>query len=103
MRMRLKKAGILACILLLGPKDGLWAALETEDIFFTDSLVSVASLLDQQNVIEAPASVSVITADEIRRFGYKNLQEALMSVPGVTVVRDAFQRPRVVMRGIDSL
>lgn len=38
-----------------------------------------------QPLSEAPAAVSVITAEDIRRFGFRNLAEALQSVRGVNV------------------
>ena len=36
-----------------------------------------------QTLTEAPSAVSVITAEDIRRFGYRNLGEALQSARGV--------------------
>lgn len=36
----------------------------------------------EQKVTEAPASVTVVTADQIKRFGYRTLADVLRSVPG---------------------
>ncbi len=41
-----------------------------------------------QKINEAPSSVSVITADDIRRYGYRSLTEILRSVRGVYVTDD---------------
>ncbi len=42
----------------------------------------------EQPISEAPASVSIVTADEIRKFGYRNLADILQSVPGFSVTND---------------
>ena len=56
----------------------------------------------EQKVTQAPASVSIITADDIKKFGYRTLADALRSVRGVYVSNDrnysylgirGFQRP----------
>lgn len=49
--------------------------------------VSAASKYEQR-VSQAPASVTILTAEEITRFGYRNLQEALESVRGFYVTDD---------------
>jgi outer membrane receptor protein involved in Fe transport len=36
-----------------------------------------------QTIAETPANVSVISRDDIRRFGYRSVQDALKSLPGV--------------------
>ncbi|OGT98464.1 MAG: hypothetical protein A2079_07170 [Geobacteraceae bacterium GWC2_48_7] len=41
-----------------------------------------------QRVTEAPASMSVITSDEIRKYGYRTLADVLRSVPGLYVSND---------------
>lgn len=59
--------------------------MTTGEDLFLDSLlnvhISTAAKYDQ-SVQEAPASVSVISSDDIRRYGYRTVSEALMSVPG---------------------
>ena len=56
----------------------------------------------EQKVTQAPSSVSIITADEIKKFGYRTLGDALKSVRGLYVSDDrnysyvgmrGFQRP----------
>src|SRR5467141_3846801 len=41
-----------------------------------------------QKVTEAPSSVTVITADEIKKYGYRTLAEILNSVAGLFVRND---------------
>lgn len=41
-----------------------------------------------QKVTEAPASVSVISAEEIKRYGYRTLADILQNVPGFYVTND---------------
>ncbi len=49
--------------------------------------VSTASRFVQR-ISEAPASVSVITSDDFKHYGYRTLAEALRSVPGLYVTYD---------------
>ena len=51
--------------------------------------VSTASKYEQK-ISEAPSSVTVITADEMRKYGYRTLAEALRSVPGFYLNYDRY-------------
>ncbi|MBA4388495.1 MAG: TonB-dependent receptor [Verrucomicrobia bacterium] len=42
----------------------------------------------EQKVTEAPSSISIITADEIKKFGYRTLADVLSSVRGLHVPND---------------
>src|SRR6266404_265368 len=42
----------------------------------------------RQKITEAPASVTVITADEVMRYGYETLADILASAPGLYVTYD---------------
>jgi iron complex outermembrane receptor protein len=42
----------------------------------------------KQNVNDTPASITIITADEIKRYGYRTLADILRNVPGFYVTSD---------------
>jgi outer membrane receptor protein involved in Fe transport len=42
----------------------------------------------EQKITEAPAAVTIITADQIRKYGYRSLHQVLQSVPGFFISND---------------
>ena len=65
--------------------------------------VKIASQTEQ-SMAEAPAVVSVITADDLRATGATNLMEILQSVPGVYVKTNLFgAKPLLSMRGASGV
>lgn len=58
----------------------------------------------EQPVIQAPAVVSVITADDLRATGATNLMEILQSVPGLYVKTNLFgAKPLITFRGASGV
>jgi outer membrane receptor for ferrienterochelin and colicins len=42
----------------------------------------------EQKITEAPASVTIITADDVKKYGYRSLADILQSAPGLNVTYD---------------
>jgi len=59
-----------------------------EQLFFSEEDMVVSASKKVETVAEAPAFVTVITRDDIRRYGYRNLAEALRRVPGLYTNND---------------
>ena len=54
-----------------------------------------------QSVIDAPAIITVITAEQIEEASFKSVSEALKTVVGIDIITDHFQ-PNIGIRGISS-
>lgn len=61
---------------------------DEESIFFYDIPSIYTASKHEQTVTEAPSSVSIITADEIQKYGYQTLSEILSSVRGIFATTD---------------
>src|SRR5450755_3428478 len=80
-------AAIAAAFIL--PASGYQTAgPQSEKALFEDLPVVEGAALHAQSLEEAPASVTIITAGDIRKYGYRTLGEALASVRGVYVTND---------------
>jgi len=88
MRVYLVLALICAPAVLAGTPPQADASPSGEDILFADLPPVEAASLHAQSLAQAPANVSVITAEDIRRYGYRTLGEALNSVRGFYTTND---------------
>lgn len=56
----------------------------------------------KQNLKDAPASISVITQEDLQRKPVQNLKDVLKEVPGVQLTNEGDNRKGVSIRGLDS-
>ncbi|ABP61421.1 catecholate siderophore receptor CirA [Enterobacter sp. 638] len=66
-----------------------------------DTMVVTASATEQ-NLKDAPASISVITQQDLQRKPVNNLKDVLREVPGVQLTSEGDNRKGVSIRGLDS-
>ncbi|HDP68674.1 MAG TPA: hypothetical protein ENN20_09265 [Candidatus Marinimicrobia bacterium] len=78
------KVNLLLGVLVLGLNPAL-ADDYSEELITLDSLLNIrisSAMKYAQRAKDSPASISIITADDISRFGYTTLSEALQSMRG---------------------
>jgi outer membrane receptor for ferrienterochelin and colicins len=63
-------------------------AMSVEQLMTVEVATVYGASKYEQKVTEAPASVSIVTSDEIRKYGYRTLSDALRSVRGIYVTYD---------------
>ncbi len=84
----------LLCLALFSPlapaRDlaGQDAALLDESILFQEIPSVFSASKYEQKVTEAPSSVSIVTADDIEKFGYRTLGDILQSIRGFYITSD---------------
>ena len=62
--------------------------LDEESLFMEDIPSVFGASKYEQRVSDAPASVSIVTADEIRKYGHRNFEDILDSVRGLYTTND---------------
>jgi iron complex outermembrane receptor protein len=97
MAKRILKSLPLLLLVALGPAFSFSQSLPPQPDLMNMSLedlmkVEVDSVYGasgyKQNVTDAPASITIITADEIKRYGYRTLADVLRNVPGFYITND---------------
>ena len=63
-------------------------ALSPEELMKIEVLTVIGASKYEQKVTEAPSSVSIITADEIKKYGYRTLADILRSIRGFYITYD---------------
>ena len=62
--------------------------LDEESLLFEDIPSVYSASKYEQKVTEAPASISIVTSEEIQRYGYRNLDDILSSIRGFYTTND---------------
>ena len=96
MRSRIRIS--LSVLLVLQVALPSWAAEQDVFQFFQEEAKVVAATLREQKPADAPASVTVVTAEQIKQKGYRTIKEIMLDVPGFTDVSDANEET-VAIRG----
>lgn len=90
------KIALSAAIILAG------GALNANETTKLDSVQVVTTATGfEQNITDAPASISVITAEELQKKSYSDVTDALKNVPGV-YVNGGGTNQTISIRGMDS-
>ena len=105
MKTSVKKPMFMPSVLtgaLLTAFSGSALANDQDEVVEMERMVVTASLT-QHSELTAPASVSVITADDISKMPVKDISEAIRSATGVSVLSStAYGRNNIRIRGLDS-
>lgn len=102
-----KVAFLAACVLSLASRAAPGAdtgAPRLADLDLEDLMkVEITSVSKRpQRLSEAPAAVSVLTADDLRRLGVTSIPDALRTIPGVEVARIDGTKYAVSVRGFNG-
>jgi len=97
-------AGLISAAALVAPCD---AQAQTVDYGSLQSLfgepITTSATGTPQKASDAPANMTIITADEIRQSGSRNIAQILSRVPGLDVLQEGFNSFTVGVRGYQQL
>ena len=86
---------------------GAWSGEDSglspeEEFLFMDESLVVSAVKYQQPLSQAPSTIHVITAEEIRRSGLTDIGEILRRVPGLDVIMITASQVEVSARGFNQ-
>ena len=97
-----KMASTALCALIILGTTASSRAAEPDDLkFFEDEAQVVSASLKPSSIRQAPATVYVVTSDDIRTSGAQTIWDALRTVPGVDVMETRANQGEVSIRGLD--
>ncbi|MFH2137493.1 MAG: TonB-dependent receptor [Candidatus Omnitrophota bacterium] len=70
--------------------------LSGEDLLFMEVPIVITAAKQEQSIYDAPAVMTVITAEEIRKMGAKTLIDVLRTVPGFNIIQDTNEKLTVI-------
>ncbi len=73
-----------------------------ELLFFEEIPIVISATKVEQPITESPSSISVITAEDIRRSGATNIADLLRRVPGLDVLRISPSDAQISARGFNE-
>ncbi|WP_070963616.1 TonB-dependent receptor domain-containing protein [Vibrio sonorensis] len=76
-------------------------AYAEEDYSYMKTTVVTANQYET-SIKEAPASISVVTSEEIEKLPATDVTTALESVPGVHIAKSSGSEPRIIIRGLQN-
>ena len=101
-RMRPTIVALTAAALIASVAAEEVADYASESLFFEDIPTVITVSRVAERITDAPAAVSVITADDLRQFGVTRLADAFRLVPGVDVFSQDAHTSAVTARGLNS-
>lgn len=79
------------------------STMEEMLLFFDESDLIITATKQPQTVADAPAIATIITADDIRKMGARDIMDVLNKVPGMHVHRGYYGKENIEVRGIVTI
>lgn len=103
MKKRLLVLGMAGMLVLgSGFELGAQEQLTEEELLFMEIPMVVTAAKREQPITEAPSTISVITAEDIKESGATNIPDILRMIPGVDVISITARDQQVSIRGFND-